>query len=346
MKRKSSKIEDFFTTKKVKSEEAENQAPIEENVIDEAENVKTEIPQNYLLVNLEGLNENDNELAKKRNKNFKKDELKCIPCDKIFSNKRSLSCHNWKNHNNREKFPCKKCKNKFSSKATFDAHKCAECSICWKVFKYKSKLLDHQRINHSKELKLEKFTCDLCAKQFGEHHSIKAHIEEFHSELEAKFKCGNHCVKSFRTNHFYQQHLVRTKRKKCKICQRSVIDLKKHLHQVHGTNETPYECLVCSKRFKSKSTLKEHDRTHDKQFKCEFCPRKFAQNYQLIHHLNLHENPDDFKCSICQLVLSRKNNLKNHMKIHDKNRKKNLKCEQCDFATDAIKKFKKHQKFH
>jgi KRAB domain-containing zinc finger protein len=220
------------------------------------------------------------------------------------------------------------------------------CLICAKFFSSKTNFQSHQRAHHSKELKLEKFTCDLCAKEYGSYHAIERHIEEVHSDLEFKFKCGSHCERTFRTSQAYQMHLYRIKKKKCKICRKEVIHIKNHMKIVHGAHERPYECLVCSKRFKRKSELKIHEGSHDKKFQCDICQRKFALKSQLKKHLKLHENPDLFQCQICKIKLSCKFALERHLRTHDKNREKRFKCDRCNFSSDLFNNLKRHKKFH
>jgi KRAB domain-containing zinc finger protein len=332
MKRKNSKIEDFFKTKRIKVEEnLEFQdlfALKMENFIDEAENMK-HILQNICVVKLKRLTEEEIEEATKWKR--KTDDLKSIPCGKISSKKN---------------FNCKKCKQKVSTKEGLENHICSFCSICAKFFSKQYVLRQHQRAYHNKELKLDKFTCDLCAKEYGSYRAIVRHIAEVHSSFEFKFKCESHCERTFRTSQAYQNHLRLSKKKKCKICQKEVTFLSQHMKITHGTNERPHECLVCSKRFKRKFSLKIHEGSHDKKFQCEICQWKFATNAQLKDHLKLHENPDLFQCKICLRSFTTKNSLRYHLTTHDKNRVKEFRCEKCNYSTDLRNHLKTHQKYH
>jgi KRAB domain-containing zinc finger protein len=327
MKRKNSKIEDFFTTKRIKIQDNDgerNQGSFYGNIIDEARNVKhEEVQLKDLVVKLTRLTDEEIEEATKWKRNNAIDEFKCIPCSKTFSSRKSFYFHkhNWQCHNKNEKIPCKRCKRKFITEKNLENHICSFCLICAKFFSSKTSLRKHQRAYHSKEFDLEKFTCDLCAKEYGSYRAIKWHIEEVHSVLELKFKCGSHCERTFRTSRAYQIHLRGVKKEKCKICQKEVTKLSKHMFLVHGTNERPYECLVCSKRFKLKTNLKIHEGIHDKKFQCEICQRKFATTTKLKDHLKLHENPDLFQCQICKIKLSSKSALEHHLRTHVKNRK-------------------------
>ena len=49
------------------------------------------------------------------------------------------------------------------------------------------------------------------------------------------------------------------------------------------TEEKPYHCESCDKRFTRSADLKRHKRTHtgEKPYECEFCQKRFAQSSTL-----------------------------------------------------------------
>jgi KRAB domain-containing zinc finger protein len=172
------------------------------------------------------------------------------------------------------------------------------------------------------------------------------HIEEVHSDLEKKFKCDDHCEKSFKTIQGLKKHLHSIKKRKCGICSKEVRDINLHMMQLHSNNERPYECLFCDKKFKTKREVTIHEKIHDKKFKCTLCTKKFAQKAQLDYHLKVHENPNQFRCTICEKTFSFKSGLGYHLKTHDKSIQKQFKCESCDYSTIEKQSLKRHQKHH
>ena len=64
------------------------------------------------------------------------------------------------------------------------------------------------------------------------------------------------------------------------------------------TGKKPHSCQYCSKQFKKKEHLKEHERVHtgEKPFSCVICQKSFSRAYHLKEHERIHIGKKPFSC--------------------------------------------------
>ena len=107
----------------------------------------------------------------------------------------------------------------------------------------------------------------------------------------------------------------------CEICAkrfRTSDEIKKHI-LVH-TREKPYTCKVCQKQFKQSCHLGRHMLIHTgvKQHTCVICEKKFTQPEALRSHMLLHTGEKPYTCDICEEQFKRRWQLTAHMTIHSR----------------------------
>ncbi|XP_065368122.1 transcription factor grauzone-like [Calliphora vicina] len=108
-------------------------------------------------------------------------------------------------------------------------------------------------------------------------------------------------------------------------------------------------CDLCEVPFENFSAMRKHFATmHDQKGYLVCCNRKFYQRTRLVEHLQLHLNPDQFKCNECGKVLSCPRNYKNHMLRLHRPSDVNLKhfCEICDKSFTQESLLRKHKLKH
>uniref|UniRef100_A0A672ZF05 C2H2-type domain-containing protein n=1 Tax=Sphaeramia orbicularis TaxID=375764 RepID=A0A672ZF05_9TELE len=108
------------------------------------------------------------------------------------------------------------------------------CSVCAKIFCWKSHLEIHM-ISHTGE---KPFRCSLCHKCFVHRCNLRRHMK-IHSE-ERPFDCSL-CGKTFTSNSVLTSHM-----------------------RIH-TGEKPFTCVVCQKGFTRKQHLQTHMKMHTRQ---------------------------------------------------------------------------------
>ncbi|XP_053158377.1 zinc finger protein 660-like isoform X2 [Hemicordylus capensis] len=112
------------------------------------------------------------------------------------------------------------------------------------------------------------------------------------------------------------------------------------------TEEKPYGCLECGKRFHKTDSLMSHQRIHtgEKPYKCLECGKGFIQKSHLTSHQHIHTGEKPYTCLECGKSFSQSANLTSHQRIHTG--EKPYKCLECGKSFSQSEKLTSHQRTH
>lgn len=165
------------------------------------------------------------------------------------------------------------------------------------------------------------YACPHCSMQLTDGSNLKRHIEAVHFKKAIVF-CEI-CNKGFTHKNSLESHMRSQHgtghRYDCKLCDKTYKHpggYRTHMAQAHTyTNEKPFPCSICSKRFNDRLALKRHGRVHttDRPYACSVCPKQFKSPYAKITHEITHSGTV-FQCTVCEKKYRYKSLLSQHMK--------------------------------
>ncbi|XP_064156048.1 zinc finger protein 1035 isoform X1 [Anguilla rostrata] len=200
-----------------------------------------------------------------------------------------------------------------------------KCPICPHSFSHALELAEHLSIHAESTYK-----CRVCGETFASKSNLTQH-EQCHITASTQYECTE-CGDSFLGSDAFRLHqCARRKHIARGHAQTSSSSLQKRLPSPAGTavaqsieeeeevdvGEDFYNCPVCTKRFSSKLSLKEHQRQHTayRPFKCLVCGKCFAQKRYLKRHQAIHQRT--YRCDMCPQSFGNLKAYQIHQDLHN-----------------------------
>ena len=274
----------------------------------------------------------------------------CTVCDEMFTQKRDLAAH-VKSHNETE-IHGQLSLQETSSGSDESKRKPYECHLCDKSFQRQQNLSQHFRTHDG----ARSWRCKKCDKTFQMKYSLDRHIISAHRNNTAELQCAK-CRKQFKTKSEFNRHLsahAMENPHECNECGKSFSTnsaLLNHARLHANDGDTSLRCSYCSKPFKDKDSLRDHELTHydERPHQCAVCDEAFVTKYKLQQHQqetghyealpegNI-ESMATFYCHQCNKVFPVREELLQHI------RSKHIYCHLCNRVFPVRKKLLHHIK--
>ena len=248
------------------------------------------------------------------NKSFQSKNIVCKRCTVKFNSREEYVAHNLYKNGEQLLVKCCKCSKFFSNHKSIrnhtlfctgiHSHSCVKCSL---QFVRNVDLQKHLKTHSDIDCLSMPIICRICFLPFPSMELFLAHNEIATDDGRTLFKCCK-CAHTLAT--------------------RSTLKI----HWMFCTDDRPYACHICSKRFVLRNQLRYHLRSihknngslfykyEDGRFVCSFCKNTFS-NYDALTAHHLIKNDIKLKCCVCFKAFKKKGALILHARYHMKRRR-------------------------
>lgn len=195
-----------------------------------------------------------------------------------------------------------------------------ECPDCERTFNYPQLMEEHRKRIHTVQEKT--FVCTVCEMAFGRAQTLQVHMLTHTEDKPVECKI---CHSRFKSELYLKIHQVRHSgvrnfecpEEECKktFCTKSELNF--HRRNVHS-DEKPYQCPKCEKRYTKHSQLEKHMQGHSAKFDCTECDKSFRGLKKLNSHVKASHTPQSYDCETCKKHFRLKHSYNTHLKTHEK----------------------------
>jgi len=249
----------------------------------------------------------------------------CSICWARFTDTINFESH-MKLHMPQQSWLCGLCSENFETESYLRSHYYSEhrrdstfsCTFC----SFKDQKFSHFSSHIRKHTSERPFVCTICNVAFKALKSLKSHILVIHNGVSV-YRC-HQCSMKFNRD---QEELYKLHREShtdqrpfaCTECDkryRSRHGLQKHVRQVHK-KERKYVCTQCDKAYIGKYQRDDHIReihTGERPYICPYCGKRFSSQNKRFVHENSHNNIV-FNCTVCDKTYPSRHGLTNHIGV-------------------------------
>lgn len=163
--------------------------------------------------------------------------------------------------------------------------------------------------------------CTECEKEYSKRKYLQTHMLREHNLELPKVKRGRTafvlqptednprpykcdlCIKEYTQLRHLTRHKRMHLRTFCDFCQQSFTFYEDHMRKEHNVElPRPFECDMCGRSFRVKSTFQAHMKIHREEnrvFNCTLCSKAFFQATDLRKHIKSHSNVRPIICDVC-----------------------------------------------
>ncbi|XP_055314289.1 transcription factor grauzone-like isoform X2 [Sitodiplosis mosellana] len=205
----------------------------------------------------------------------------------------------------------------------------------------KKTILDHVQWH----IDPDTFRCRVCKLEHMHRHTLVSHVKRHNALSSQQFIC-NICDRYFATNALHRTHM---ELKHPGTIQPSSSSIETNCNENNGNDigipsYVDASCDLCSvKTFTSFKEMQSHYLDiHKLVGSVSCCQTKFSKLTHIRDHIAWHNNPDIFRCDVCNKSLPNRYSLKQHNDWHSNK----YYCDTCQKSFKSRNQFKDHLKLH